>query len=145
MNKNFNNINKIEKVIEENPLIILLESKIIIKNEKQRIEFYLSQISNVRVIKKRNLALNGILLIITGMFYLSKITSKIETNISTLVSIFLTLILFTISCSFKSYNYKLLINKGIIGFSEIAISEKNIQHAESFARKFKKDKCHKLK
>jgi hypothetical protein len=51
----------------------------------------------------------------------------------------LILILFTISCLLKTYKHKLLINKGILGFSEIALSKKNIPYAENFVEKFKKN------
>lgn len=139
MNNKCNNVNIIEKVLEDNSLITFLESKLIIKTDTQRIELYLNQISNVRVFKKRNLVSNFIMFIVTGIFYLSIVAPKNENNIPTIFSILLFFILFTISCFLKNYNYTLLINKGMLGFYEIALSKKNIHHAENFVGTFKKN------
>lgn len=126
-----------EKVLDENSLMMLFESKVVIKNEAQRIEFYLGQISKVRIFKKRNLAMNYLIFIVAVMFYSSIVTPKNVNNLPFIfVSIFVFLILFIISFLLKFYNYKLLINKGILGFSEIALSKKNIRHAENFICKF---------
>jgi hypothetical protein len=59
--------------------------------------------------------------IVYGISYLSSVAPKNENDISKVISIFLIFILFTISCLMKSYNYKPLITKGILGFSEIEL------------------------
>lgn len=137
MVENFNIPNNIEKVVEENPLLILLESKIIIKNKKERIGIYLSQISNVRVIKNRDLTLSILVLVNSILFYLL-VLSPMNLNLEfSFLSITIFSILFVISFFIKKYNYKLLINQGKFGFNEITISKSNKIHAENFVSKFK--------
>lgn len=135
MSVTIQNPNKIEKVLEENSFIILLETRIIIKNEKERIEFYLNDISNLRILKKRNLTPNITLLFITIIFYLSLFTQS-ESFFMIILSLFSTAVLTIFAFLFKSYTYKLLVNSGAFNFNEIVLSKKNILHAESFLNKF---------
>lgn len=137
MNENFSIPNKIEKVVEENPLLILLESKVIIKKDRERISISLSQISNVRVIRNRDLTLSILVLVFLAVFYIL-VLSPINLNIGfSFLSLTLVSFLFIVSFSIKNYTYKLLINQGKFGFNEITISKSNSIHAESFAAKFK--------
>jgi hypothetical protein len=137
MNENFNNPNKIEKVIEENPLLILLESKVIIKIKKERIGILLCQISNVRVVRNRDLTLSILTLVFMSLFYIL-VLSPMNLNFGLrFLCVALISILFIISFSIKKYRYKLLINQGKLGYNEITISKRNSIHAENFMAKFK--------
>lgn len=137
MYKNFQTANKIEKVLEENPLVIRLESKVIIKNNNEKIEFDLSQISNIRIIKKRNLIINITLFSIAVVFYLNIMELKNVGSLLMYLSLLVFSFLLVIAYWFKSYTYTLLINKGLFGFKEISLSKNNIQYAENFMSKFK--------
>lgn len=137
MDQNFNISNNIEKVVEENPLLILLESKVIIKNKRERIGINLSQISNVRLIKNRNLTLSVLVLVHFILFYFLVLSPMKFHFAFSLMFITILSILFVISFFIKNYTYKLLINQGKFGFNEITISKTNSIHAENFVSKFK--------
>lgn len=144
MSNNLSSPNNIEKNLKENPFIILFESKVIIKNNQKRIDLFLNQISDVRIIRYRDLTFSIALLVWMPLLYLL-IFSSIDLNfaLSSLCSI-LFIILFAISFLKKKYTYKLLINQGKYGFNEISISKKNIIYAENFAKKFKNGKTEEM-
>ncbi|MFV5693037.1 hypothetical protein ACM55K_13505 [Flavobacterium sp. LT1R49] len=137
MNKILSTPNKIEKVLEENAFLILLESHVLIKNGKERIRVSLSQISNIRIVRNRDLTVTIVVFAFSALLYLLFLAPL---NLHFVFQFFYSiLILFfiIISYSLKNYRYKLLINKGIFAFNEIAISKNNIVHAQNFAAKFK--------
>jgi Na+/glutamate symporter len=138
MNKNFSHSNRIEKILEENPFLILLESYVIIKNDKKRIRISLSQISNIRVVKNQDLTITILTCTFSALLYVLFL-APLNLHFAFQFLYFVILSFFIIiSHSLKNYSYKLLINKGKFGFAEIAISKNNIRHAENFAVKFKK-------
>ncbi len=109
--------------MEENPLLTLLQSKIIIKNDKEKVSIALSQISNVRVIKHRDPAVAVLVLVFLALFYIL-VLSPVNL-ILTLSLLFLTLIsiLLIVSFSIKIDTYKLLINQAEFGFKQIYIKK----------------------
>jgi hypothetical protein len=137
MHINFSTSNKTEKALEENPFLLILESKVIFKTDKDKIDIDLNQISNLRIIKNRNLTYNILIFLLTVYFYLS---SELESTYLNFLSESLYVTLISILCvitfSIENYTYKLLINKGKFGFNEILISKKNIIHAKNFVSKF---------
>lgn len=137
MVENFNISHNIGKVVEENPLLILLESKVIIKNKKDRIGIDLCHISNVRVIKNRDLTLSILMLVNFSLFYLLVLSPMNLKFAFSFLFITIFAILFVISLLIKKYTYKLVINQGKFRFNEITISKTNSVHAENFISKFK--------
>ncbi|MFV8337343.1 hypothetical protein ACNQF7_14855 [Flavobacterium sp. RSP29] len=137
MNKNFSHPNSIEEILEENPFLILLESHVIIKNDKERIYVSLSQILNIRVVKNRDSTVTILVFNFSALLYLLFLSPlNLHFAFQFLYLVFLSFS-FIISSSLKNYNYKLLINKGKFAFNEISVSKNNIVHAENFAAKFK--------
>lgn len=138
MNKNYSHPNRIEKILEENPFLILLESHVLIKNDKKRICVSLSQISNIRVVKNTDLTITILTFNFSALLYLLFL-APLNLHFAFHFLCFVILSFFIIiSHSLKNYSYKLLINKGKFDFAEIAISKNNIGHAENFVIKFKK-------
>ncbi|TDD95056.1 hypothetical protein [Flavobacterium cellulosilyticum] len=142
MNESITIPSKIEKIVEENSLLILSESKVFIKNNDHRISISLSQISNVRVIKNRDYTFSILVLVFSSLFYILVLS---PINMSFAFSfLYITLIYIVITFLVKNYTYKLLINKGKFSFLEISISKRNSVHAESFATKFKNSDISKM-
>lgn len=141
MKDNFNGTYKIEKIVEENPLFILLDSKVIVKNKKEKITFYLNQISNVRVKKLRDRSPSVIALVNLILFYLLFLsTLNLSSTIKILCVTVLT-ILFIISFFIKKYTYKLVINQGKFKFNEITITKDNNTYAEKLIATFENRKA----
>lgn len=136
---------KTENIFRENNFIICSETKLIIKNKKQLVEFFLADISNVRILKRRNIYPNIItfylILIITST---SILTAKSNDIIFFIINILIVLVLLIFTFFLKNYNYKLLINKGKYGFSEIILQKKNIENANKFLNDFNSNKILKL-
>lgn len=137
MDKNYRLKEKTEKISEENPLFVILESIVIFKTCKSKMSFCLNQISNVRIIKNRDKAPNVLLLVVSALFFVLSRSLFINLNlvfqILYVVLIFIFLILIF---SIKNFTYKLLINIGKSGFNEIPISKNDVYHARNFVNKF---------
>lgn len=125
---------KIEKVLEENSLFIISESKVIFINTT--IVISLNQISNSRLIKNRDLSLNIIMLVFSALLYLMGLPSVNFDAIFQCLILGLILISLILAFCIKSYSYKLLINKNIYGFNEIIVNKKNLHFAGIFISKF---------
>ncbi|MDI6031967.1 hypothetical protein QLS91_02665 [Flavobacterium sp. LB2P84] len=137
MNVNFVAANKTESILEENSFLIVFESKVIFKNDKERINLSLNHISNIRIIKNRDLTTNIIISIFSALFYLLAIPPVNDKIVFQLFFLVYVSILFIIFSRIKKYNYKLLINNGKFGFNEIIISENNLFYAKRFLAMFK--------
>lgn len=137
MDVNFVAANKTENILEENPFFIAFESKVIFKNDKERINLPLNHISNIRIVKNRDLTTNIIISIFSALFYLIAIAPVNDKIVFQLFFLVYVSILFLIFSLIKKYNYKLLINNGKFGFNEIIISEKNLFYAKRFLAMFK--------
>ena len=137
MNVNFVAANKTENILEENPFFIAFESKVIFKNDKERINLPLNHISNIRIVKNRDLTTNIIISILSALFYLIAIAPVNDKIVFQLFFLVYVSILFLIFSLIKKYNYKLLINNGKFGFNEIIISENNLFYAKRFLAMFK--------
>lgn len=137
MNRNLQPLNKIEKTLEENPFLTILESAVIFKTYNDKIRISLNQISNVKIIKSRDTTPNFILLVFTAVFMLlsKSIFQKLNFINESLYIIFISILL-VVTFSIKNFTYKLLINRGKIGFNEIRISKSNVFYAEKFVNKF---------
>ncbi|MFV8391816.1 hypothetical protein [Flavobacterium sp. LB2P6] len=137
MNINFVTVNKAENILEENSFFIAFESKVILKNDKERINLSLNQISNIRIVKNRDLTAEIIISTFSTLFYLAAIdpvNDKIVFQLLFVVYVSFLLVIFSL---IKSYKYKLLINHGKFCFNEIVVSECNLFYAKRFVSMFK--------
>ncbi|MFV5694739.1 hypothetical protein ACM55G_04780 [Flavobacterium sp. LB3P122] len=132
MNKNFTTRTEREKILEENPLFIISDSKVVFKNEK--LSFYLNQISSVRLVKNRDFSTNIMLLVFLILSY--KLISSPMNSIFYFLKLFFITISLIVVCRIKKDSYKIIINIGKYGFNEILISKKNLSFAIIFISKF---------
>ena len=132
MTTNCINTIKNEKVLEENSFFTISESKVIFKNYQAVI--ILNQISNVRLIKKRDFKANIIVLVFSVLFYVMVVSPLYLSTI--FESIILALILICLMCWIENYSYRLLINKMDYDFNEIIVGKKNLHFARVFLSKF---------
>ncbi|MFH6970563.1 hypothetical protein [Flavobacterium petrolei] len=123
---------KTEKILEENSLFVISESKVIFKNCDTVIN--LNQISNSRLIKKRDFAANIIVLVFSVLFYVIILQPLYLSTI--FESLILALILISVVSCVENYSYKLLINKTNYDFNEIIVSKENLHFAKIFLSKF---------
>ncbi|MDI1303293.1 MAG: hypothetical protein PSX42_00305 [bacterium] len=128
------NKTKIEKVLEENSLFVISESKVTFKNCDAVIN--LNQISNSRLIKKRDVSLNIILLLFSVLLCFKVLPSLNFNAIFQSLIVALILISVILAIYIKSYSYKLLINKKNYSFNEIIVSKKDLYFAGRFISKF---------
>ena len=139
--QNLNMNHNKENAFRKNNFIIYTETKVIINTKNQLLEFFLEDITNVRILKKRNLYPNiitfYIMLIITSAIILSPINNDV---IFFIINIFFVFVLLIITYFLKYYSHKLLINKGKYGFSEIILQKKDIQNANKFLNDFNSNK-----
>ena len=136
MDKNLASNTNTEKVLEENYFFILSESKIIFKNDNQRLSLHLDQISNIRLIKKRDFTVNIIVAVFSSFFYIIVLHPvNFNTIFQYLIAALLGIFVIVGSLT-KNYSYKLLINKNNYDYNEIVVSKKNLYFAKIFLNKF---------
>lgn len=129
--------NNFEKILEENRLYIILESKVIFINDKEKISFYLDQISGVRLVKKRDFTANIMLLVSLSLLYVYVLSPM--NSISNFLKLIFIVTAVIVACRIKKHSNKILINTANYGFNEILISEKNLSFARIFISKFSID------
>jgi hypothetical protein len=94
----------------------------------------LNQISNSRLIKKRDFTANIIVLVFSVLFYVMVLQPLyLSTKFESLI---LALILISVVSCVENYSYRLLINKTNYDFNEITVSKKNLYFAGRFISKF---------
>ena len=69
-----------ENIIEENPFLTILQSKVIFKTKYNKTDICLKQISNVRIIKYRDITINIVVLLSIAFFYLLFKTIFLDLN-----------------------------------------------------------------
>ncbi|MFV8365061.1 hypothetical protein [Flavobacterium sp. XS1P27] len=126
------NTTKIEKVLEENSLFVISESKVTFKNCDTVIN--LNQILNSRLIKKRDFTANIMVLVLSVLFYVMIVQPLYLSTI--FESLILAIILIYVVSCIENYSYRLLINKTNYDFNEIIVSKKNLYFAGRFISKF---------
>lgn len=128
-----------ENIIEENPFLMILESKVIFKTKYNKTDICLKQISNVRIIKYRDITINIVVLLSIAFFYLLFKTIFLDLNfVLKCLYVVANLILVILTLSVENFTYKLLINVDNLGFYEIPISKRNIVYAKNFISKLEK-------
>lgn len=136
MKKNRTSISAVPGDPEENRFFLVAEDKIIFKNDNQKINVYLDQISNVRLIKNRDFTVNIVVILFGTLFYLT-IVDPLNFNTLFQQSIIILLMLAVAVNAFRrNYSYKLLINNKYNNYQEIAVSKRNLRFAEIFVTKF---------
>jgi hypothetical protein len=115
-------------------------STIVLDSNGEKVNLKLDQITNVRLIKNRNLSLNLILFYLSIVFYFIYIFFLKKHLFVQLTALLIVTALIIASISIKRFSYKLLVNKGIDGFNEFLVSKTNLPFAESFVSIFKKQK-----
>nr|WP_315186150.1 hypothetical protein [uncultured Flavobacterium sp.] len=112
----------------------IVDSKITIQNKGEEIGLNLNQISNARIIKRRNLIPNIFILVTAFMINFSLLSSyNVDNRYKDIFLILIVIASFTI----KYYSYRLLINKHNCCFNEFSISKQNLSRAQSFVSMFK--------
>jgi hypothetical protein len=112
----------------------IVDSNITIENEGEKLDLNLNQISNARIIKRRNMIPN--ILILISAFLANFLLSSPQYSENRFKDFFLILIVLA-SFSIKHYSYRLLINKSNYCFNEFRISKQNLSCAQSFVSIFK--------
>jgi hypothetical protein len=119
-----------ENNLDKNPLFSINDSTVVMEIDGEKVNFDLDQITNVRVIKFRDLTLNVFLLVSSISFYLLGFKSFFVVDP---VSLAISVILFGSSIFIRLFSYKLLINKGNYDFCELLVSKSNLLFAEHLA------------
>lgn len=128
------------EVGELNNFIQKIDSKIIIVNKHQRLLYYFNEITNIRISKKRNLYPN---LIVVGLGFSTlyiALSFRDYLNVFAIMNIFFSVNLFIDTFFLKKYSYKLLINNGKSGFSEITIPTEHLEDVHEILNNFNKNK-----
>ncbi len=131
MNDN-TNLKRSQNVVQENPLYLVSESKLIFRNKYTIIN--LSQISNIRLIKYRSFRLNITLLVLFYALYI--IVSSYLNFDCILLDITIGLIPILVSFTIKRYPCKLLINVNNCNYNEIAVGKTNLSFAKMLVDSF---------
>jgi len=135
-------IHKNEKIILGEPFIVQSGPKVIIQSQQERFEFYRSDISNIRIVRKRDFYPNIIIFcLLLISIYANILPFKNHSNYVLFATISFITVLLMIVFFLKNYNYKLLINTGKCGFSEIQLPKKNIPNVENFLSNSFKESC----
>ena len=128
-----------ENIIEENPFLTILESKVIFKTKYNNTVICLKQISNVRIIKNRDTTINIVVLLsIAFLYFLFKTIFQDLNFVFKCLYVVANLILVILTLSIENFTYKLLINVDNLGFNEIPISKMNVVYAKNFISKLEK-------
>lgn len=126
-----------ENCLDKNPLFLIYDSTLVMVINGEKVNLEIDQITNIRVIKFRDLTLNVVLLFLSISFY---IVGGERFFLVDLVSITISLFLFAISIFLRRFSCKLLINKGNYGFCEFVISKNKLVFAEHLASVIKAKK-----
>ena len=131
MNDNTNQ-KRSQNVVQENPLYLVSESKLIFRNNYTIIN--LSQISDIRLIKHRSFRLN---ITILALFYVLYIIVSPYLNFDRiLLDITIGLIPLSVSFTIKRYSCKLLINVNNCNYNEIVVRKTNLSFAKILVDSF---------
>lgn len=123
-----------------NSFFSIKDSTIVLDSNGEKVILKLDQITNVRLIKNRNLSLNLILFYLSIVFYFIYIFFLKKQLFVQLTALLIVTALIISSISIKRFSYKLLVNKGVDGFNEFLVSKTNLPFAESFVSIFKNKK-----
>jgi hypothetical protein len=126
-----------QNVASDNSFFYMEGSHVFIVANGEKVNLNFDQITNVRLIKNRNLSLNLILFFVALLLYSYYILFfnnhfLIQVGLLILITSFIAASMFV-----KLFSYKLLVNKGVDGFNEFLVSKSNLPFANSFIYIFK--------
>ena len=128
---------KIGDDVLKTPLFTLYDCHIVIKNKHEKKVFNLSEITNVRLRKKRNFFKNIFFLLFT-LFVYSFISDYCDRNFVCNILLFVvTIALSLVSLSIENYTYVLYINMNHLAFRKLRLSKKEVPYALYFVSVFK--------
>jgi hypothetical protein len=127
-----------QNVASDNSFFYMEGSHVFIVANGEKVNLNFDQITNVRLIKNRNLSLNLILFFVALLLYFYYILFfnnhfLIQVGLLILITSFIAASMFI-----KLFSYKLLVNKGVDGFNEFLVSKNNLPFAKSFVFKDRK-------
>ena len=124
------NVTTSQHKANENSFFSIEDSIVVIGDNKQKVNLKL--ITNVRLIKNRNLSFNFILFILSILCYSVSILFFDKYSLLQLPFLVITIAFIITAVFIRRFSYKLLINKGVYGFNEFLVSKNNLPFAESF-------------
>lgn len=122
---------KITAQFDSNAFFTIHDSQVIFHFKRDEIKVDLNLISNVRIIKKRVFFTNVVLSVL-GLSFHNFIAEHFSIYSSFIFWPIIIAVTVIASFSIKQFSYKLLINKGQIGFDELSVSGKNVIYAQYF-------------
>lgn len=115
-----------------NPFFYIQGSRLFIDCNGEKVNFNFDQITNVRLIKNRNVSLIRMLFFIAVIFYSCYILFFNNHFVMQLVSLCIITLVITSFLCIRPFSYKLLVNKGVDGFNEFLVTKKHLPFAKSF-------------
>jgi hypothetical protein len=132
MNRTFTLKSRFNSNQTQNAFLTIEGSKLLVDNKGQVIKVNLNQITNVRIVKSRNLSLNILMVLFTVLFSYYLFSSN---EIGILLQIILIAIIdgcVLLSLSLRMHSCKLLINVKGCSFHEVLLSKSTLFHANEF-------------
>jgi hypothetical protein len=129
-----------QNAVTRNPFFSIEGSRIFIDSNGEKVNLNFDQITNVRLIKKRNVSSNRMLIFIGVLFYFDYLLffgNHFLIQVASLIIIISVIISFL--CT-RPFSYKLLVNIGVDGFNEFLVPKKYLAFAQSFVFIFKDKK-----
>ncbi len=130
----------LQRAASENPFFSIEGTRVFIDSNGEKINLNFDQITNVRLIKNRNLSLNLILFFVAGIFYSCYFLFFNNYFLIEVASIIIVTSVIVASLFIKLCSYKLLVNNGLNGFNEFLVPKKHLAFAQSFVFIFKDKK-----
>lgn len=127
-----------------NPFFYIQGSLVIIDVNGEKANFNFDQITNVRLIKNRAVSLNRLLFFIVILFFSCYILFFNNHFLIQVASLFISTAVITSFLCIRPFSYKLLVNKGLDGFSEFLVPKKHLPFAKSFVFIFKEIKGYEI-
>jgi len=115
-----------------NPFFYIQGSRLFIDCNGEKVNLNFDQITNVRLIKNRDLSLNLILFFVALFLYLCYIIFLNNHFLIQVASLIIITSVIIASLFIRLFSYKLLVNKGVDGFNEFLVSKKHLPFAKSF-------------
>lgn len=136
------NISSTEKNCEGGDFFTLQDSAVTLDNNGIPVRISINQITNVRLIKQRNLALNVFAFLSSMLIFVSCLRFFTSHYYVQAFLVLLIISLLIVSFFVKRYTYKLLINKGKGEYNELQITKNNLTCARYFMSLVKEKKAH---
>ena len=117
-------------------------SSVTLNNNGIPVQIPINQITNVRLIKQRNLALNVFAFLSSMLIFVSCLRAFTDNYYMQSLVAFIVFCLLVAAFCVKRYSYKLLINKGKGNYNELQLTKNNLTYAKYFMSLVKEKKAH---